>query len=338
MQIRPMRPEDLREVIRVWNACVDAGEVLYYPLTEDYFRRKFTEGDGCEPGNLLVAADGPRVTGFIHGVAPETFRLARPGQAYLTCLLVDPARRGEGAGRALLESLKAAMKARGAATLSVSSLNPVNLDWRIPGTPGHDHNNMPGLDNGCAGFGFFEHSGFIRRHDEVSMYLNLADYRKPRAAYDLLEALDRLLHVQARDGLQLVQRSPGKGQTASRHFGDRSPASGDQRPHDKRGGIPDPAGRMLVQLDPRQVRQVNRLAGMHHRIGQVGGFPVRHGLEAHRHHESRHLVIRDFPCRISGDHRPDRCPGQFSAARLPLNAVHHPHDPIPPILSRRRSG
>ena len=181
MQIRPMRPEDLREVIRVWNACVDAGEVLYYPLTEDYFRRKFAEGDGCEPGNLLVAADGPRVTGFIHGVAPETFRLARPGQAYLTCLLVDPARRGEGAGRALLESLKAAMKARGAATLSVSSLNPVNLDWRIPGTPGHDHNNMPGLDNGCAGFGFFEHSGFIRRHDEVSMYLNLADYRMPES-------------------------------------------------------------------------------------------------------------------------------------------------------------
>ena len=179
MQIRAMREGDLSGVIHVWNACVEAGEVLYYPLTEDYFRRKFVEGEGCEPDNLLVAADGDRVIGFIHGVAPGAFRLARPGQAYLTCVFVDPARRGEGAGRALLQALKAAMKARGATALSVSSLNPVNLDWRIPGTPGHDHNNMPGLDNGCAGFGFFGHSGFSRRHDEVSMYINLADYRAP---------------------------------------------------------------------------------------------------------------------------------------------------------------
>ena len=189
MQIRPMRPEDLGEVIRVWNACVDAGEVLYYPLTEDYFRRKFVEGEGCEPANLLVAEEGGRVAGFIHGVAPETFRLARPGQAYLTCVLVDPARRGQGVGRALLEALKAAMKARGAAALSVSSVNPVNLDWRIPGTPGHDHNNMPGVDNGCAGFGFFGHSGFARRHDEVSMYINLADYRMPEGVAALRDRL-----------------------------------------------------------------------------------------------------------------------------------------------------
>ena len=189
-----MRKEDLSGVMRVWNACVDAGEVLYYPLTEDYFRRKFVDGEGCEPDNLLVAADGDRVAGFIHGVAPGTFRLSRPGQAYLTCVLVDRTRRGEGVGQALLEALKAAMKARGAAALSVSSLNPVNLDWRIPGTPGHDHNNMPGVDNGCAGFGFFERSGFLRRHDEVSMYINLSDYRAP-------EGLDALRARLADEGI-----------------------------------------------------------------------------------------------------------------------------------------
>ncbi len=189
MLIRSMRPDDLPQVISIWNACVNAGEVLYYPLTEDYFRRKFVEGEGCEPDNLLVAEDGGRVIGFIHGVAPETFRLARPGQAYLTCVLVAPDRRGHGAGMALLEALKDRMKVRGATALSVSSLNPVNLDWRIPGTPGHDHNNMPGADVGCAGFGFFEAQGFARRHDEVSMYLNLADYRKPEGLDGLREKL-----------------------------------------------------------------------------------------------------------------------------------------------------
>ena len=189
-----MRPEDLSGVIRLWNACVDAGEVLYYPLTEGYFRRKFVEGEGCEPGHLLVAEEGGRLAGFIHGVAPETFRLGKPGQAYLTCLMVDPACRGQGVGAALLNALKARMKGRGATALSVSSLNPVNLDWRIPGTPGHDHNNMPGLDNGCAGFGFFEAQGFQRRHDEVSMYMNLAKYKKP-------EGLDALREQLANEGI-----------------------------------------------------------------------------------------------------------------------------------------
>ncbi|MBR4443899.1 MAG: GNAT family N-acetyltransferase [Clostridia bacterium] len=195
MLIRPMRADDLDQVIRIWNACVNAGEVLYSPLTEDYFRRKFVDGEGCEPENLLVAEASGQVAGFIHGVAPGTFRLSRPGQAYLTVILVDPARRGQGVGAALLQALIARMKSRGAAALSVSSLNPVNLDWRIPGTPGHDHNNMPGLDNGCAGFGFFGHRGFERRHDEVSMYINLADYRMPEGVAALREKL-------AREGIQ----------------------------------------------------------------------------------------------------------------------------------------
>ena len=36
MLIRNMRPEDLSDIIRIWNECVTAGEVLYYPLDEAY--------------------------------------------------------------------------------------------------------------------------------------------------------------------------------------------------------------------------------------------------------------------------------------------------------------
>ncbi len=47
MIIRPFRPADETGILNVWNACVDAGEVLYYPLTKEYFERKFLRGDGC---------------------------------------------------------------------------------------------------------------------------------------------------------------------------------------------------------------------------------------------------------------------------------------------------
>ena len=177
--IRPFLEEDITGILDIWNACVDAGEVLYYPLTRDYFERKFLRGGGCEPENLLVAETEGRPAGFIHGVAPETFPLAKPGCAYLTCVMTAPAFRGRGVGRALLKALKARMKERGAHTLYIASLNPVNLDWRIPGTPGHDHNNMPGLDTGCAGYGFFPREGFAEKYREVSLYMNLKEYRMP---------------------------------------------------------------------------------------------------------------------------------------------------------------
>ena len=169
MLIRQMRPEDLPGVIRIWNACVEAGEVLYYPLNEDYFHRKFTDNPGDEPENLLVAEIGGEVAGFLHGVAPGTFPASRPGCAYLTVLLVSSSHRGQGIGRKLLETFRERMVQRGADTLYISSVNPVNLDWRIPGTPGHDHNNMPGADVGCAGYSFLEHCGFSVRYQEIAM-------------------------------------------------------------------------------------------------------------------------------------------------------------------------
>lgn len=179
MLIRKMRPEDLPGVTRVWNACAAAGEVLYYPLTGDYFRRKFVESPGCEPGNLLVAESGGRVAGFLHGVMPGSFPDSRPGCAYLTVLLVDAAHRGRGAGTALLEAFKKQAADRGADALYISSLNPVCLDWRIPGTPGHDHNNMPGADTACAGYAFLERRGFEVRYRETAMYMDLSGWKLP---------------------------------------------------------------------------------------------------------------------------------------------------------------
>ena len=53
----------------------------------------------------------------------------------------------------------------------------MNLPWFIPGTPGHDHNNAPGTDVDCAGYPFLLKYGYADAHREVSMYLNLKDYK-----------------------------------------------------------------------------------------------------------------------------------------------------------------
>ena len=69
MLIRNMVSEDIPRIIRIWNACVSAGDVLYYPMTEDSFRRKMVENAGCRPDSLLVAEKNGQVAGFLHGGA-----------------------------------------------------------------------------------------------------------------------------------------------------------------------------------------------------------------------------------------------------------------------------
>lgn len=189
--IRPYEDKDFPAVQRIWNEAVDAGEVLYYPLTDTYFRKKFLLGDGCEPENLLIAEADGQVCAFLHGVAPGTFALSRPGKSYLTCVMTARDARRKGMGTALLARFKENMRRRGAETLGVSSLNPVQLDWRIPGTPGHDHNNMPGADLECAGYGFLTRSGFVPGHEEMAMYRPLRDYALPYAIRDLQARLAR---------------------------------------------------------------------------------------------------------------------------------------------------
>ena len=176
MLIRPFAPEDLSAAAALWNQCCASGDVLYCPLEEDAFLRRFTLGEGCLPDHFLAAEENGSLVGFLHAVAPETFRGARKGVGYVTCLMVRPDMRSRGIGRALLEEEIRRLKACGADSVQISSVNPVNLSWRIPGTPGHDHNNMPGLDTECAGAGFFRHMGFDAVHTEVAMYLNLKDY------------------------------------------------------------------------------------------------------------------------------------------------------------------
>ena len=189
MNCRTMRPEDLPAVERIWNACAEAGEVLYSPLDREYFRRKFVEGPGCEPDLLLVAECGDQAAGFLHGAAPGSFPGSKPGCAYLTMLLVDAPYRGRGIGRALLNTFRERLACRKAETLYISGLNPVQLDWRIPGTPGHDHNNMPGADTECAGYSFLKRYGFSDRYQQAAMYMDLSGWTMPAYAAEKRERL-----------------------------------------------------------------------------------------------------------------------------------------------------
>ena len=178
MDIRLFAAQDLPQVVALWNGCVSRGEVLYRPLTAAYFEEKFLKTPGAM---LFVAAQEEEVFGFAAGCRLTQFL---PGQTeentpgYLSVILVAPEYRNQGVGTTLLDALEMHFAALGKKNVAVSSTCPINLDWVIPGTPGHEHNNMPGMDETCAGFEFLKRRGYAVAVREVAMYLNLAEYEK----------------------------------------------------------------------------------------------------------------------------------------------------------------
>lgn len=182
MEIRVMdQIRDLPAVVSLWNSCVKAGEVVYVPLSEDYFKVKFLDNPNYTPELSLVAIVEGRLVGFINGVYKKEFlpkETAANTPGYITCFFVDPFFRRHGVGGRLVEALCEELKKAGKKQAACSGNNPINLDWTIPGTPGHDHNNAPGMDLESQGYSFLLKHGFIATYREVAMYLNLLDYRE----------------------------------------------------------------------------------------------------------------------------------------------------------------
>ncbi len=180
MEIRLMKSNDLPGIIDVWNEAVAAKEVVYYPLTETYFHEKFEKDPNYDPKFSFVAEEDGQIVGFINGVAKKVFLGGENNEntpGFLTCVFVKKAYRGKGVGKALVDTLGEAFKASGKSVYACNGNNPINLDWKIPGTPGHDHNNCPGVDVDCPGFEFLKKLGFADLHTEVAMYLDLSTYQ-----------------------------------------------------------------------------------------------------------------------------------------------------------------
>lgn len=177
--IRTYEPKDLTGLLTLWNESVHAGEVVYCELTPEYFHRKFESDPNYDPRFTLVAVEDNEVVGFINGVAKKVFLDNETNEntpGYITCFFVRKSSRGKGIGKALVEALCDSFRASGKRSVAICNDNPINLDWRVPGTPGHDHNNTPGVDTECPGYGFAQAMGFSEREKDVAMYLDLSAY------------------------------------------------------------------------------------------------------------------------------------------------------------------
>ena len=131
---------------------------------------------------LFQANVGGHLAGFSGGC-----RNLETGNCYVTFVLVDKEYRRKGIGWMLLKALEQNFTqelVQGGLPaeqhkVQITFFNPCALTWLIPGTPGHDHPNAPGVDITSDAFSFFKAVGYTPYVYQNSFYLPLAGYAEP---------------------------------------------------------------------------------------------------------------------------------------------------------------
>lgn len=109
--IRPIAPGDKPAWAVLWRAYLDFYETTLPDTVYDATFARLCSADHPEQNGLLAVVDGKPV-GLVHYIFhPHNWK--PEGTCYLQDLFADPAVRGTGAGRALIEAVYAKADARG---------------------------------------------------------------------------------------------------------------------------------------------------------------------------------------------------------------------------------
>ncbi|MFS0838075.1 N-acetyltransferase family protein [Paenibacillus sp. 1P03SA] len=165
------------EVIRLWNT--EAVKDGYKEMTGRSFNGIFLSSPYFDEENTFVMreADGT-IVGFACGCTGDDLPLG-DAAGYITCIVLSADRQTDANYRLLLEALERRFRQLGKKQADVLFFNPMMLPWYIPDTPGHEHNNAPGVPAGSRLHEFLLGEGYAERARECAMYLNLAAFSIP---------------------------------------------------------------------------------------------------------------------------------------------------------------
>lgn len=140
------------------------------------------------PAHTFVLEEEGALCAFLCGCTGDDI----PGgkeRGYFTCLITDREHDTDETTDALFRALEDSFRAKGKTYSAVTFFNPMHLPWVIPGTPGFEHNNMPGVDVSLPLHGRMLRSGYTERARECAMFRDLSDFAVPETTAAFAEKM-----------------------------------------------------------------------------------------------------------------------------------------------------
>ena len=175
MKIIQFKDDHIYDVVKIWNDSCGT-DMVYKPFSDNDFISKFLNNPHFSYEGTFVATQDGKIVGFASGIYKKSFLQGEtfentPG--YITFIIVDREYRRRGIGKALLSKVEEFLLNSGKKQLDIIFFNPINLEWYVPGTDGHDHPNAPGVDIDSEAYKLFKHCGYKDRTRENSYHLDL---------------------------------------------------------------------------------------------------------------------------------------------------------------------
>lgn len=201
--IETLTRADIPAATALFNQSIQDGEMIFSQLDEQQFEQRFFQTGA----HAFAAKANGGLVGFIHGACKTVYLNKENNEntpGYLSVIVVRKNMRRQGIGAALLGALEDAFRTDGKKKAACNDGTPAQMNWTIPGTPEHDHNNAPGVAESCEGYGFLIHQGYDVTFVEVAMYLDLKQYKwNP--------ALDEKIAKLAEEGIRVGRWTPDCG-------------------------------------------------------------------------------------------------------------------------------
>lgn len=174
--LRNYQPGDARGLLALWNTA--GAQMGYAPLEEQKLRKLLTEHPDFSPRFSFVLEEDNCLVGFINGCAGAHIAGGEPW-GYISCLILAPQADSEANTRLLLGSLEQAFREAGLTRSLVSYFNPIRLPWVMPGTGGHQHNNVPGVPVDLPLHQRMLDLGYQESDREIGLHYDLANHVTP---------------------------------------------------------------------------------------------------------------------------------------------------------------
>lgn len=188
--IRSFESRDKDALLALWNnAGVNMG---YAPLEQEEFGCLILDHPAFSPGHSFVLESEGALRGFALGCVQES-------RGHMGCLIAQ----SEAETASLVSALEDSFRRSGCTESMVSFWCPIRLPWVMPDTPGHQHNNVPGVPVDLPLHKSLLELGYEAKSREIAMHLDLSDFEIP-------EAVEEKANRMAREGCTVALYDAGK--------------------------------------------------------------------------------------------------------------------------------